>query len=93
MKKTYHVEIMGQRFSIKSQKTQSEVDRIVEYISDKMKKVSKIKRTLSLHDAAILTLLTVTDELFEARAEVGLYKEKIIHKTKKIINLIDADVQ
>jgi len=90
MKQTYVVEIMGQRFSIKSHKTQAEVDRIVDYITEKMKKISKMKKTLSLHDNAILALLTVTDELFETRAEIGTYKEKIIHKTKKIIHMIDA---
>jgi len=89
MKQMHPVEIMGQKFNLKSNKSRVEVQRIVEHISDKMKKISRGKRSMSLHDIAILALLNVTDELFELKSEIGQYKEKIVHKTKRIIHLID----
>ena len=90
MKKTYEVEIMGQKFNIKSDEEKAHVDRIVDYISDKMRKISKSQKTASLHDLAILTLLNVSDELFKNKTETGEYKERLAQKVKNIIRLIDA---
>lgn len=90
MKKTYEVEIMGQKFNIKSEEPQAYVDQVVDYISQKMEKIAKTQKAGTLHHAAMLTLLNITDELFKSRVEVDSYKEKVIQKTKNIIQLIDA---
>ena len=90
MKKTYEVEILGQRFNIKSEESKEHVDRIVSYVSEKMKIIVKDSKTMSLHHAAILTLLNVADELFKSKQEVDTYKDVVMEKTKNIIHLIDA---
>ena len=93
MKRTYEVEILGQRFNIKSEESQEHVNRVVAYVSEKMKIISKDAKTLSLHHAAILTLLNVVDELFKSKQEVEVYKESVLERTKNIIHLIDAEPQ
>lgn len=93
MKRTYEVEILGQRFNIKSEESQEHVNRIVNYVSEKMKTISKDAKTMSLHHAAILTLLNVADELFKSKQEVEVYKESVLERTKNIIHLIDAEPQ
>jgi len=93
MKRTYEVEILGQRFNIKSEESQEHVNRIVNYVSEKMKTISKDAKTMSLHHAAILTLLNVADELFKSKQEVEVYKENVLERTKNIIHLIDAEPQ
>ena len=93
MKRTYEVEILGQRFNIKSEESQEHVNRIVSYVSEKMKTISKDAKTMSLHHAAILTLLNVADELFKSKQEVEVYKESVLERTKNIIHLIDAEPQ
>lgn len=90
MKKTYEVEIMGQKFNIKSEEPKIYVDQVVNYISQKMEKMEKSQKSLTLHHVCLLTLLNITDELFKSRAEVGGYKETVIQKTKNIIQMIDA---
>jgi len=93
MKRTYEVEILGQRFNIKSEESQEHVNRIVNYVSEKMRTISKDAKTLPLHHAAILTLLNVADELFKSKQEVDIYKENVLERTKNIIHLIDAEPQ
>ena len=93
MKRTYEVEILGQRFNIKSEESQEHVNRIVSYVSEKMKTISKDAKTMSLHHAAILTLLNVADELFKSKQEVEVYKDNVLERTKNIIHLIDAEPQ
>ena len=93
MKRTYEVEILGQRFNIKSEESQEHVNRIVSYVSEKMKTISKDAKTMSLHHAAILTLLNVADELFKSKQEVEVYKDSVLERTKNIIHLIDAEPQ
>ena len=90
MKKTYEVEIMGQKFNIKSEESKEYVDEVVNYISQKMEKMAKSQKATTIHHVAMLTLLNITDELFKSRAEVDGYKETVIQKTKNIIQLIDA---
>jgi len=92
MKKSYPVEIMGQKFNIKSTESQEYIDKIIAYISEKMRQIAKHQKTMSLHDVAILALLNVTDELFKHQSEVGEYKERVVHKAQNIIRMIDAQV-
>ncbi len=91
MKKTYQVEIMGQRFNLKSEESQDHVNRIVNFVTEKMKTIAKDSKTLSLHHATILTLLNVADELFQSKQEVEVYKSSLVQKAKNIIELIDAE--
>lgn len=91
MKKTYQVEIMGQRFNLKSEESQEHVNKVVNYVTDKMKTISKDSKTLSIHHATILSLLNVADELFQSRKEVDIYKTSLVQKTKNIIDLIDEE--
>jgi cell division protein ZapA len=90
MKQTYDVEILGQKFKIKSDESSSHVDRVVEYINEKIRRIAKAQKTKSTHDTAILALLNVADELFRSKTEIGDLKERIVQKTKKIVRFIDA---
>lgn len=90
MKKTYEVDLMGQKINIKSEEPQAYVNQVVDYISQKMEKIAKGQKAITVHHVAMLTLLNITDELFKSRAEVDGYKERVIQKTKNIIQLIDA---
>lgn len=90
MKRTYNVEIMGQKFVIKSDETQEHVNQVIDYVSDKMKKISKMQKVMSVNDISILTLLNVTDELFKQKEEIKTYKDKLMQKSKNILRIIDA---
>lgn len=93
MKHSYEVEILGQRFNIKSEEPKDHVDRVVGYVSEKMKAISKDAKTLSIHHATILTLLNIADELFKNKQDSKMYKETLVQKTKNILHLIDAKAE
>lgn len=90
MKKTYEIELLGQKFNIKSTEAKEEVDRIIHFIKDRMKEIQKGSRTLTAHHAAILTLLNVADELFKSRKELSAFKDQVVKKSQRMIQLIDA---
>ena len=90
MKRTYQVEIMGQKFSIKSDENQSHVNQVVHYINEKMKKIVRTQKVMSINDISVLTLLNVADELFKYKEEKELYRNKVIERTRNILKMIET---
>ena len=92
MKQTYDVDILGQKYIVKSAESKEHVNRVVQYLTEKMKDISRGQKGLSLHDISILTLLNVADEMFKNKAEMGRYKEQVVQKAKHMLHLIDSEV-
>jgi cell division protein ZapA len=81
------VEIFGQVYTIKGEDDPSYIRDLASFIDAKMKEVQKGTGTIDPHRVAILTALTVSDELYRLRAEnaaLGAATEKALQRLLKL---------
>jgi cell division protein ZapA len=81
------VEIFGQVYSIKGKDDPAYIRDLASFIDAKMKEVQKGTGTADPHRVAILTALTISDELYRLRAEtaaLGSTTEKAIQRLLKL---------
>lgn len=81
------VEIFGQVYSIKGEDDASYIRDLASFIDAKMKEVQKGTGTIDPHRVAILTALTISDELYRLRAEnaaLGATTEKALQRLLKL---------
>jgi cell division protein ZapA len=77
------VEIFGQIYSIKGKDDQSYIRELAAFVDEKMKEVQKGTNTADPHRVAILTALTISDELHRLRKEnaaLGKIAEQGVHR-------------
>jgi cell division protein ZapA len=81
------VEIFGQVYSIKGNDDPAYIRDLASFIDAKMKEVQKGTGTADPHRVAILTALTISDELYRLRAEnaaMGSTTEKALQRLLKL---------
>jgi len=86
------VEILGQRYAIRSEAPPDYVRQLVAYVE---KRVQEIRGDAPGQDATkvlVLTALDITDELFRLRDEQGKGDIDVIARLGQLIKLLDAVV-
>lgn len=83
------VEIFGQTYSIKGQDDPAYIRELAAFIDVKMKEVQKGTGTVDPLRVAILTSLTITDELYRLRAQHGAMEKAADKATKRLLSLTD----
>ena len=81
------VEIFGQVYSIKGKDDPAYIRDLASFIDAKMKEVQKGTGTADPHRVAILTALTISDELYRLRSEnaaLGSTTEKALERLLKL---------
>ncbi len=81
------VEIFGQMYNIKGKDDPSYIRDLAAFIDAKMKEVQKGTGTIDPHRVAILTALTISDELYRLRAEnatLGAATEKALQRLLRL---------
>ncbi len=88
------VEIFGQTYSIKGQNNPEYIRELASFLNDKMKDVQKGTGTVDPLRVAILTALTISDELYRLRDQLSALEETTDAAAKRLLNLteqIDTD--
>jgi len=76
------IEIFGQVYTIKGKEDPAYIRELAGFIDAKMREIQRGTGTVDPHRVAILTALTITDELYKARKQYGSL-EKIADKATK----------
>jgi cell division protein ZapA len=87
------VNIFGTDYPLKVNANVEYVQRIAEYVDQKMKEVQLAKPNRPLHQIAILAALNIADELLQQRETT---KKKLNHfedRVKSITDQFDIDIQ
>jgi len=82
---TVEVEILGQRYSIKTDEDDLYMKRLAEYIDKKLKETYSIAPNITPSKAMIITLFGVADELFRLRMKQEEI-EKIIDEKMRMLS-------
>jgi cell division protein ZapA len=83
------VEIFGQVYNIKGQDDPAYIRELAALLDVKMKEVQKQTGTVDPHRVAILTALTITDELYRLREQYKTLEKSTEKATKRLLNLTD----
>lgn len=62
--------LFGREYSVRGHGAREYVERLVEFINTRAEEIKENSKVVTTFDLAILTLLNVTDELFECRQTI-----------------------
>lgn len=89
MKRSFHIEILGQKLTVLSDSDEKAVAGVVQYVNDKVDEISKGGNNLNTLTIAVLAALNIADELFKAKGENNLISQQLENRTQELIDLID----
>lgn len=89
MKRSFHIEILGQKLTVISDSDEKAVAGVVQYVNDKVDEISKGGNNLNTLTIAVLAALNIADELFKAKGENNLISQQLENRTQELIDLID----
>lgn len=89
MKRSFHIEILGQKLTVLSDSDEKAVAGVVQYVNDKVDEISKGGSNLNTLTIAVLAALNIAEELFKAKGENNLIGEQLENRTQELIDLID----
>jgi cell division protein ZapA len=84
------VEIFGQVYSLKGRDDPAYVHELASFIDAKMKEVQKGTGTVDPHRVAILTALTIADELYRLRELHGALEKSAGNAARRLLDMTDA---
>ena len=89
MKRSFHIEILGQKLTVLSDSDEKAVAGVVQYVNDKVDEIGKGGNNLNTLTIAVLAALNIADELFKAKGENNLISQQLENRTQELIDLID----
>jgi cell division protein ZapA len=89
LKRSFHIEILGQKLTVISDSDEKAVAGVVQYVNDKVDEISKGGNNLNTLTIAVLAALNIADELFKAKGENNLISQQLENRTQELIDLID----
>ncbi len=92
MNRSVEIEVMGQKYSLKSDYDNEYVKRIETYINNKIEEVKSTGGTLTTHKLLILTILVLADESLKNEDKLNDLFESVSNKSNKLIEMIDNNI-
>ncbi len=90
MDRSMYVEIYGQRYTIKGQGSEKDINELAHFVDQKMREIANLSKVNSPTKVAILTSLNIADELFQLKALLR-QKEGVLKKAEsRVSDLIDT---
>jgi len=86
---TFHVDIHGQRYAIRSELDAQYIGSIASYLDDKMKLAARELATSDPLRVAIVAALNIADELFRARTASGGMEGRLLARAADIEQMVD----
>lgn len=88
------LEIFGRTYQIKGEKDAAYTRRLAAYVDEQMRAVAeRSPPSASPVQIAVLTLLHIAHELFEATENMEQNEAAILHKSEELLALLDASLQ
>jgi len=80
---------MGQQITVLSDSDEKTVEKVVQYVNDKIEEVISGGNRLNALAIAALAALNIADELFKVKGENVSIRQELEEKTQCLIELID----
>lgn len=89
MKRKYEVSLMGQRFTLRSERDEEYVQNLAKFVAQQIEEIRRKTRTVSTHQVALLVALNLADQLFQQNAKQVENKSLIQQKLDTALHQVD----
>jgi cell division protein ZapA len=89
MSKNVKVQIFGQVFPIQGDLDEAYMQRLAEYVDDKMRAIVEMTPTVDTQKVAILAAMAIADELHSLRKERGEREELLKEQAERCLTLVE----
>lgn len=86
------VRLFGREYNIRGQGNRKYVQRIADFINQRADEIQRQTKVVSTIDLVILTLLNVTDEMFQYRRAKEQTIKELEEKAERLLRTIDKAV-
>ncbi len=84
-KKKVEVSLLGQRFTLRSDKSEEYVQAVAQYVTSQLENVSKQTHTISTYHVALLTALNLADQLLQKEDELLRMKQELKERAESAL--------
>jgi cell division protein ZapA len=85
IKRKVEVSLLGQRFTLKSDKSEEYVHGLAKFVTQQVEDLRKQTHAVSTHHLALLVALNLADQLFGREDEVREFKTGIRERTEEAL--------
>jgi cell division protein ZapA len=89
MSKNVKVQIFGQVFPIQGDLDEEYMQKLAEYVDDKMRAIVDMTPTVDTQKVAILAAMAIADELHTLRKERGEREELLKEQAERCLTLVE----
>ena len=79
------VDILGQRYKIRSDEDEEYIQRLANYLCEKINEVQESSKTVATHNVVVLAALNIADHLFKIEKKSSLFKKEVEERIRRIL--------
>ena len=86
------IKVFGQTYTVKTDVEEAHIQKVAQYVNEKMEEILKKTRSVSTLNVAILTALNIADDLMEERELRKALLREVEIKSKNLVEKIDMKI-
>ena len=86
------IKVFGQVYTVKTDTGEDHLQRVAQYVNEKMDEVVKNTKSVSSLNVAILTALNIADDLIKERTKRHALLQEVEQKSKDLVEKINMDI-
>jgi cell division protein ZapA len=83
------IKVFGQTYTVKTDEEEGYIQRVAQYVNEKMEEVLKKTRSVSTLNVAILTALNIADDLLREREKREALVKEVEIKSRNMVEKIE----
>jgi len=86
------IKVFGQVYTVKTDAQEDHIQKVAQYVNEKMDEVTKNTKSVSSLNVAILTALNIADDLITEKAKRLALLEEVERKAKDLVEKINMNI-
>ncbi len=86
------INFMNNEYFIKTDADDQYVERIVQYIEEKVKEISKREGPVVVPSSLLLTMFKIADDYFRLIGDFEEYKDSADKRSKRLVEILDSSL-
>ncbi|HMK37091.1 MAG TPA: cell division protein ZapA [Desulfomonilaceae bacterium] len=86
------VRLFGREYSIKGHGNRKYIEKLAEFIQGRAELIQQHTSVVSTQDLVVLTLLNITDEMFQYKQVKEQIIRELEEKTEKLLSAVDRSI-